>query len=91
MRGIEGREKCYVSVVSRTEVDGRVVPLKIVWEDGRTFTVDKVLDCRQAVSRKVGGTGLRYTIRVHNESTYLWYERPRWFVEGKVRPRSVEP
>lgn len=91
MRGVEGREKRYVSVVARTEEDGRVVPLSIVWEDGRTFAVDKVLDCQRAASRRVGGTGLRYTVRVRGTATYLWYEGPRWFVEGKVRPGEVEP
>jgi hypothetical protein len=55
-----------------------------VWEDGRRFPVDRVLDVRQAHSLKTGGTGMRYTVRLGGQSTYLFYEGPRWFVEAKV-------
>lgn len=84
MRGIAGREKRYVEVISRTDADGDVTPLAIVWEDGRRFDVDRVLDRRQACSLKTGGTGMRYTVRVGGRPTYLFYEGPRWFVEAKV-------
>jgi hypothetical protein len=84
MRGIAERQKRYVEVISRTDVDGRVIPLRIVWEDGRRFDIDRVLDARQAHSLKTGGTGMRYTISVGGQSTYLFYEGPRWFVEAKV-------
>lgn len=80
------REKRYVEVLSHTDRDGKVVPLAVVWGDGRRFEVDKVLDARQAHSLKVGGTGMRYTVRIGGKSTYLWYEGPRWFVEAKVAP-----
>lgn len=84
MRGIAGRQKHYVEVISRTCTDGRVVPLQVVWDDGRRFDVDRVLDARQAHSLKTGGTGIRYTVVVGGRSTYLFYEGPRWFVEAKV-------
>lgn len=84
MRGIEGRERRYVEVVSRTSADGVVTPLAVVWDDGRRFEVDRVLDRRRAASLKCGGTGLRYTVSVRGHSTYLFYEGPRWFVEAKL-------
>jgi hypothetical protein len=84
MRGIAERQKRYVEVISRTDVDGRVVPLRIVWEDGRRFDIDRVLDARQAHSLKTGGTGMRYTVSIGGQATYLFYEGPRWFVEAKV-------
>lgn len=84
MRDIAGRRKLYVEVVSRTDEDGRVTPLEVIWEDGRRFSVDRVLDARQAHSLKTGGTGMRYTVVVGGRSTYLYFEDPRWFVEAKV-------
>lgn len=84
MRGIAGREKRYVEVVARTSAEGDVTPLAIVWEDGRRFPVDRVLDRRRAASLKCGGTGMRYTVEVGGHATYLFYEGPRWFVEAKV-------
>jgi hypothetical protein len=83
MKGIVGRTKRYVTVVSQTDETGEVTPLTIVWEDGRRYGIDRVLDRRQAHSLKTGGTGIRYTVRVGGQATYLWYEGPRWFVEAK--------
>jgi len=60
VKGIEHRRTRYVEVVSRTDTAGKVLPLAVVWEDGRTFEIDRVVDCRRAASLKVGGTGTRY-------------------------------
>lgn len=86
MRDTTDREKRYVKVISKTDEEGRVTPLSIIWEDGRTFAIDRVLDRRRASSLKTGGTGIRYTIRVGGSETYLYHENPRWFVEAKVSP-----
>ncbi|MBQ9316573.1 MAG: hypothetical protein IJ203_07095 [Atopobiaceae bacterium] len=48
------------------------------------YQIDRVLDARQAYSLKTGGTGIRYTIRVGEHDTYLWYEGPPWFVEART-------
>ena len=84
MQGIVAREKRYVSVVAQFDEEGGITPLTIVWEDGRAYRVDKVLDCRRAASLKVGGIGLRYLVEIEGRRTYLFYEGPRWFVERKV-------
>lgn len=83
VQGIDSREKKYVKVVSVTDEDGRVTPVSIEWEDGRAYEIDKVLDVRQAASLKVGGTGVRYLIRIGEATTYLFYENPKWYVEAK--------
>lgn len=84
MKGIISREKCYVSVVARFDEEGAVTPLIVIWEDGCSYHIDRVLDCRQAASLKVGGTGLRYLVEIGGRRTYLFFEGPRWFVERKV-------
>lgn len=86
MKGIAGRRKQYVDVVSLTSAEGGVTPLAVVWEDGRRFKVSEVLDARQATSLKTGGAGMRYTIRVGPHTTYLWYDEQQgaWFVETKL-------
>ena len=40
---------------------------------------------RRASSRKVGGDGICYTVRIGSNVTYLFYEDPRWFVEEVVK------
>ena len=84
VQGIESRRKHYVQVLARIDEDGCVTPLSVTWGDGRTFEIDRVLDARQAASLKVGGTGMRYLVRIGQATTYLFYEDPRWFVEEKV-------
>ena len=83
VQGIDYREKRYVKVVSSTDEDGSIMPLSIEWEDGRVYEIDRVLDRRQAASLKVGGTGLRFLIRIGEATTYLFFENPRWYVEAK--------
>ena len=84
VQGIESRRKRYVEVVARFDEDGSITPLSITCEDGRTFEIDQILDHRHAASLKVGGTGMRYLIRIGNATTYLFHEDPRWYVEEKI-------
>lgn len=77
--------KVYVSVTARFDADGGLYPLSLRWEDGREYTVDRVLDVRPAASLRAGGAGIRYTIRVGNTRTYLFREGERWFVERRQR------
>ena len=86
MDGILDRRKHYVEVLSETDVEGRVKPLEVIWDDGTRYKIDRVLDRRQAHSLRTGGTGMRYTVRVAGRDTFLYYEGPRWFVEAKVPP-----
>lgn len=75
--------KIYVEVTARFDTEGNLTPLSVVWEDGRMFEVDRVLDVRRAASTKAGGVGLRFRCRILGRETYLYFEDPRWFVEGK--------
>ena len=75
--------KVFVEVIARFDTEGNITPLTVIWEDGRIFEVDKILDVRRAASLKVGGIGVRYTCRIHGRETFLWYEDSQWFVEGK--------
>ena len=76
--------KIYVGVVGIFTPDGRLLPLSIEWEDGRTFRIDRVLDVRRAASLKAGGSGIRYTCQICGRAHFLFYEENnRWFVEAK--------
>lgn len=77
--------KQFVPVIVKFEKDGRIVPQKILWDDGRVFEIDQVLDMRPGVSLKVGGQGIRYTCRIQNKEVCLYYEEPKWFVESKEK------
>lgn len=75
--------KVIVKVNAQFNENGQIFPIAVVWEDGRTFEVDRILDVRQAASLKAGGQGIRYTCRIRGKQRYLWFENPVWFVEGR--------
>ena len=76
--------KVFVEVTARFDTEGKITPLSLLWEDGTVYEITRVLDVRRAASLKVGGMGIRYTIRINGKQSYLFYEEPRWFVEAKV-------
>jgi len=85
--------KVYVQVNADFNTDGVMLPREIVWEDGEKYSIDRVVDIRQAAARKAGGQGDRYTIEVRGKISYLFFERVpqltgsvigRWFVERKA-------
>ena len=77
--------KAYVPVVARFDKSGRITPLSIEWEDGRIYTIERVLDMCRAASLKAGGIGTRYHVRMANgQQTYIFYEDKAWFVERKT-------
>lgn len=75
--------RAYVGVVAMHMADGKIIPQAIIWEDGIRYEIDRVLDARQAASTKVGGQGIRYTLRIKGRETYLFHDVDRWFVEAK--------
>ena len=75
--------KIFVKVIAEHDELGRVRPMSVLWDDGRVFEIDRVLDVRQAASLKAGGQGLRYKCRIRGRETYLFCDEGRWFVEAK--------
>ena len=78
---MENNAKVYVGVKAEFKPDGRLLPRSIIWEDGREYEVDRILDIRRAASLKAGGTGIRYTVRIGRNQTFLFLEEDKWFVE----------
>lgn len=89
MKGIERREKCYVEVIARHALDGSVEPLALVWEDGRVFAIDRVIEKRRAASMRVGGHGLRYTVSICGRERFVWLDDRGWYVEKIVSDGMV--
>ena len=80
---MDKRRKVYVEVEVLFDIDGRMVPKSIHWEDGRVYHIDKVLDSRREASLKAGGQGIRYLCRIMGKEKYLFYDEPKWFVEAE--------
>ena len=65
--------KRYVKVRADFELDGRIRPLLFREEDGPAFRIDRVLDVRQAASRKA--------CEVEGSIAVLFHDEPYWFIE----------
>jgi len=72
--------KQYIAVTAQHNPDGTTKPLSIRWR-GRVYSVDRIMDVRQAASLKAGGCGIRYTCRIHGKQVYLFDEEGKWFIE----------
>ena len=84
--------KVYVSVKVDFDVNGRMFPRSLTWEDGQEYGIDRVLDVRPAYAERAGGQGDRYKILVDNRERHLYFEHStafgetvtgRWFVERR--------
>lgn len=75
-------EKRYVKVLAEIDENGKKTPKAITFDD-RIFEIDRVVDIKNCASMKVGGVGERYTIKINNHTTYLFFENNKWFVEAK--------
>ena len=77
--------KVYVAVSADFDLCGRVLPRFLTWEDGTRYEIARVKNIQRAAALRVGGVGLRYTVVIRGQETYLWLEAGKylWFVEGK--------
>ena len=76
-------QKVYVAVEMLVCTDGSVRPQNIIWQDGTSYPIDRILHITPAASLKVGGRGIRYTAVINGKERQLFYEDGRWFVEAR--------
>lgn len=76
--------KVYVDVHAMLSKEGDLIPKSFVWEDGRTYEIDRIKKKEMQANRKAGGTGLMYTIIVDGKECHLYYEVDRFFMEKKL-------
>ena len=73
--------KINLEVNAKFDLDGNIKPTSIVWEDGRVFAVDRILDVRRAASLAAGGVGMRYICRICGKTVTLFNDENKWFME----------
>ena len=75
--------KTYVAVNLDINEEGAIFPRFIRWGNGRIFCIDQIKYKCRATSAKVGGGGIRYTVMIRGQESYLFHEGDKWFVEAK--------
>ena len=66
------------------QLDGQLVPIFFTWEDGRKYSIDRILKIERCASRKAGGVGMMYTCMIQGQESHLFYEVDKWFMERKT-------
>lgn len=86
-------KRVYVQVDVEFSPEGRMFPRALVWQDGKRYEIDRVLDIRPAHAEKAGGQGDRYKVKMKGLERQLFFEHNtntsssvigRWFVEGRA-------
>ena len=62
----------------------KLVPIFFTWEDGRKYSIDRILKIERCASRKAGGVGMMYTCMIQGQESHLFYEVDKWFMERKT-------
>lgn len=70
-----------MTVTAEHNRNGKIKPLSITWEDGRVFSIDRILDVRLAATPKMSGKGLCYTCRIYGKQVYLFHDNGQWYIE----------
>ena len=70
-------KRAYVNVEVEFTVDGRLIPRKVRWKDGREWVIDRLIhSCREAE----GCDTIRYTVLIGDAEKYLYERFGRWYV-----------
>ena len=74
--------KKYIDVITLIGKDGKLRPLKIIWDQENCYPIDHIYSVKNGTS-VVGGCGLRYECSICGNRRLLFYERDRWFMESE--------
>ena len=71
-----------IEVVTQKFTNGVELPKKVIWNDGRVFSIDKIDIAQEAARFKTGGVGTRFSCWLKGQQRNICFEnRGRWFVE----------
>lgn len=73
--------KLLLNILVQHTPEGKALPLKILWPDGREFEIDRIINTRKATAMKCGGVGIRYLCRICGKEVPIFEEDGVWFIE----------
>ena len=76
--------RAYVGMIIKVLDDGSIHPLRVIWEDGKQYAVDKVKLVTPAAATRAGGRGMRYTLVIKRQERFFFEDEGRWFTEVPV-------
>ncbi len=71
--------RIFVGTVVRFDSEGAITPLQILWTNGETYAIDKILKTEETPALR-SNTGFRYLVRIRGQERELGYDGRRWFI-----------
>ena len=59
--------KVFADVIVRESKDGRKRPMSLIFEDGKSYATDRLVQVKRCPANKVDGTGIRYTVSIRGK------------------------
>jgi hypothetical protein len=75
------KNKIYVDVIVRWMPDGKIIPLRFIWQDGSEYRIDRVINAVKGHCLKVFSPGMRYYCQTRRRRYYLHFDGEKWYVE----------
>ena len=72
-------KRIFVGTVVRFDSAGAITPLQILWTNGETYAIDKILKTEETPALR-SNTGFRYLVRIRGQERELGYDGRRWFI-----------
>lgn len=76
--------KKYVTVGAYHTPEGKTIPKFLIIDDEHKVIIDRFITSCRAAATKVGGSGIRYTVKIRGLEKYIFEDEGRWFIEEKV-------
>ena len=71
-------KKVYVQVDSERLDSGEILPVRIIWHDGRVWNIDRVI--HSCASPDGEYEGIRYTVHIGSAEKYIFSAGHAWYV-----------
>lgn len=79
--GAQKYVKRYVEVIALHRIDGFIVPISILWDDGRRFNLRLLSDGKRTKCEKTRGWAICYAVMIGKQRRDLFRDDHGWFVE----------
>ena len=78
--------RTYVDVECICLVNGTVVPKRVIWRDGRSWDIVRVIHSCTSVGGEFDG--IRYTVLIGKSEKQIYFTKGRWYVEETGREEA---
>ena len=77
--------KKYVTVGAYHTPEGKTIPKFLIIDDEHKSIIDRLVTSCRAAATKVGGSGIRYTVKIRGLEKFIFEDEGKWFIEERVQ------